>query len=342
MEEMSVKDFEIDLPKETQLIVNVTDRSLYNYDFSSFSLLPLQEVASLTVTKKIKKNIFSKVSEASLVEKLASKGETEYVAKLSDIAKQKLNSGEWTLGIRKKTGETYAVIKDAVTGKSQSFVTLDKKIVQDLGTLPQLSAIQGQLSSLSEEIESLNRVVQRVEQGQYNDRFAGFFTARQLVIEGLSSSDEQIKKDLLLSSVKVNNDTIGKLMFSIHHDALTLIDTKTKPKDAKRIDNLMQTSLGYLNSSVQLNLIAYTELGEQQSLFATLTNYHTFIEQDLMRKNNDGKTVAWLLDNGHVGDDGRIVELSNVVSQKIENLIETYETEKLEVIDNEKIESEDL
>ena len=50
-------------------------------------------------------------------------------------------------------------------------------------------------------------------------------------------------------------------MLSIHEDAL-LIDSKTKSKDARRIDNLLQTSLGYLNSAVQLNLIAYTALGE--------------------------------------------------------------------------------
>lgn len=105
---------------------------------------------------------------------MSNKGEVEYVAKLSDYAKEKLKSGEWTLGIRKKTGETYAVIKDVSTGKNQSFVTLDKKVVQNLGNLPELSAIQGQLADIVEKIESLNRLVERVEQGQYNDRYAGF------------------------------------------------------------------------------------------------------------------------------------------------------------------------
>jgi len=37
-----MNDFEIDLPNKNELMVNVTDKSLYPYDFSSFSLLPLQ------------------------------------------------------------------------------------------------------------------------------------------------------------------------------------------------------------------------------------------------------------------------------------------------------------
>ena len=101
----------------------------------------------------------------------------------------------------------------------------------------------------------------------------------------------------------------------------------------------MQTSLGYLNSTVQLNLIAYTALGEKQSLFATLTNYHSFVKQVLMKENESGRTIAWLLDNAHVGDDGRIQELTNDLSTKIEVLIATYNNERTDVTENERIEN---
>lgn len=95
---------------------------------------------------------------------------------------------------KKKTGETYAVIKDNLSGENKSFVTLDKKIVKELGVLPELSAIQGQLASISEQIEGLNQIIQRVEKGQYNDRYAGFFSSRQLVVEGLASENESNKE----------------------------------------------------------------------------------------------------------------------------------------------------
>ncbi len=345
-------NFEIDLPDEKRLSINVTDYSLYNYDFNSFSLLPLQKVASQTVNHNIREKIFSdatlksqlfsNISKVSLLNKLSKNGETEYTANLSDIAKEKLASGEWSLGVRKKTGETYAVIKDTLTGKNKSFLTIDKKVVKDLGVLPELSAIQGQLASLSEQIEVLNRNIQRIEKGQYNDRFAGFFSARQLVIEGMASENESIKQNLLLGAIKLSNETIGKLMYSIHEDALALIDTKLKSKDAKRIDELLQNSLRYLNSCVQLNLIVYTVLGEQKSLYATLANYHSFIQQELEKENDSGRTVAWLLDNGHIGNDGRIVELSNNISNRIEMIFETYNKNTIEVFENEKLENKDL
>ncbi|WP_308629335.1 hypothetical protein [uncultured Enterococcus sp.] len=334
-----MKEFEIDLPRESSLLVNVTDKNLYNYDFTSYSLLPLQKIASKSITEKIKDSLFSNISSISLIEKMSNQKETEYVARIPDFAKEKINSGEWSFGIRKKTGETYAVIKDNLSGKNKSFVTLDKRVVKDLGVLPELSAIQGQLASISEQIEGLNQIIQRVEKGQYNDRYAGFFSARQLVVEGLASDNEANKRELLISSIKIANETISKLMLSIHEDAGLLIDSKTKSKDARRIDNLLQTSLGYLNSTIQLNLITYTALGEKQSLFATLTNYHSFIEQVLMKEIENGRTVAWLLDNAHVGNDGKIQDLTTVLSGKIEMLITSYDKERIDVIENEKIEN---
>ncbi|WP_142427532.1 hypothetical protein [Enterococcus durans] len=336
-------EFEITLPSNKEIDIDVTNQDLYNYDFNSYSLIPLQTAAGMTLMERIRKGVFSHISEARLIEKLANKGKTEYVAKLSEYAKKKLKSGEWILGIRKKTGETYAVIKDAATGKSLSYVTLDKKVVQNIGNLPELSAIQGQLADIVEKIESLNRLVERVEQGQYNDRYAGFFSARQMVIEALASSDETIKKELLIAAVKTNNDTIAKLMLAIHQDTVAFIDMKIKPKEAKQIDNHLQNSIGYLNSSVQLNLVAHTVLGEQQSLIATLVNYKEFIGQTLLKEVGDtGRTLAWKIDNAHKGMDGKFNEISVDVTDKITYLVEEVKYNRIGEQEYERIETEDM
>lgn len=338
-----MNEFEIVLPTETSIVFDVTDNSYYNYNFQSYSLVPLQKVAGLTVANNIKKSLFSHISEASLIEKLANKGDTEYVANLSDYVKEKLESGEWSLGVRKNTGEIYGVIKDTSTGKIQSFLTLDVRTIKDLGDLLELSAIQKQLSSITEQIEDLNRLVERIEQGQYNDRYAGFFSARQLVIEGLVANDEKLKKELLTSAIKTNNDTIAKLMLAIHQDANDFIDMKTKSKDARRIDNLLQNSIVYLNSSIQLNLIAYTAIGEEQPILATLTNYKSFIEQILLQEiGHTGKTVAWKIDNTHKGSDGKFNEISNNISNRITQLVESIKNTQIGVEEYEKIEKEGL
>ncbi|MFW7432885.1 hypothetical protein [Vagococcus carniphilus] len=141
--------------------------------------------------------------------------------------------------MRAKTGETYAVIKDAATGKSQSFVTLKEKVTNDLGMLPQLAAVQYQLKEISEQIQTLTQAVTRLEQGQYDDRYVGFISSRQMMLEGMSVTDE----------------TIGKLIFSIHRNSLELINDKTKTKDMIRLEKHLTESLSYLNASVKLNVV---------------------------------------------------------------------------------------
>lgn len=319
-----MESFEIEIPQTEDFEIDVRKKELYNYDFQSYSLTPLQKEASLVVANKIRNNLFTHIPEAKLLKKLVEKNDNdnvEYVAKLSEVAKEKLKSGEWSYGIRKKTGETYAVLKDTETGKIKSSVTLEKRIVKELGNLPELSAIQGQLASISEQIESLNELVIRVEQGQYNDRFSGFFSARQLIVEALATRNEQLKKELLLSAIKENNNTIAKLMMSIYTDSLDFINRDTKPRDAKRINTLLQQSISYLSSAMQLNVVAYTVLEEHESVIAVLSNYKAFTEQTLLEPKYDGKSLAWKIDNFTKGNSSSFIKLTQNISENIEVLV---------------------
>lgn len=337
-----MESFEIEIPEMEHFEIDVRKKELYNYDFQSYSLTPLQKEASLVVANKIRNNLFTHIPEAKLLKKLVEKNDNdnvEYVAKLSEVAKEKLKSGEWSYGIRKKTGETYAVLKDTETGKIKSSVTLEKRAVKDLGNLPELSAIQGQLASISEQIESLNELVIRVEQGQYNDRFSGFFSARQLIVEALATRNEQLKKELLLSAIKENNNTIAKLMMSIYTDGLDFINIKTNSKDAKRINTLLQQSISYLSSAMQLNVVAYTVLEEHESVIAVLSNYKAFTEQTLLEPKYDGKSLAWKIDNFTKGNSSSFINLTQSISENINALVNHSETLLVEEDTNERRES---
>lgn len=337
-----MESFEIEIPKMEHFEVDVRKKELYNYDFQSYSLTPLQKEASLVVANKIRNNLFTHIPEAKLLKKLIEKNDNdnvEYVAKLSEVAKEKLKSGEWSYGIRKKTGETYAVLKDTESGKIKSSVTLEKRAVKELGNLPELSAIQGQLASILEQIESLNELVIRVEQGQYNDRFSGFFSARQLIVEALATRNEQLKKELLLSAIKENNNTIAKLMMSIYTDGLDFINIKTNSKDAKRINTLLQQSISYLSSAMQLNVVAYTVLEEHESVIAVLSNYKAFTEQTLLEPKYDGKSLAWKIDNFTKGNSSSFINLTQSISENINALVNHSETLLVEEDTNERRES---
>lgn len=334
-----MESFEIEIPKMEHFEVDVRKKELYNYDFQSYSLTPLQKEASLVVANKIRKNLFAHIPEAKLLKKLVEKKDNdnvEYIAKLSEVAKEKLKSGEWSYGIRKKTGEIYAVLKDTETGKIKSSVTLEKRAAKELGNLPELSAIQGQLALISEQIESLNELVVRVEQGQYNDRFSGFFSARQLIVEALATRNEQLKKDLLLSAIKENNNTIAKLMMSIYTDSIDFTNLKTKQTDANRINILLQQSISYLSSAMQLNVVAYTVLEEHESVIAVLSNYKAFTEQTLLDPKYDGKSLAWRIDNFSKGNSNSFVNLTHSISDNINVLVNHSETLLVEEDTNER------
>jgi len=312
-----MESFEIEIPKMEHFEVDVRKKELYNYDFQSYSLTPLQKEASLVVANKIRNNLFTHIPEAKLLKKLIEKNDNdnvEYVAKLSEVANEKLKSGEWSYGIRKKTGETYAVLKDTETGKIKSSVTLEKRAVKDLGNLPELSAIQG----------------------QYNDRFSGFFSARQLIVEALATRNEQLKKELLLSAIKENNNTIAKLMMSIYTDSLDFTNLKTKQTDAKRINILLQQSISYLSSAMQLNVVAYTVLEEHESVIAVLSNYKAFTEQTLLDPKYDGKSLAWKIDNFTKGNSNTFINLTQSISENINALVNHSETLLVEEDTNER------
>lgn len=136
-------NFEIDLPIEDNLSLSATDERLYSYDFSSFSLVHLYNEAAKSVNESIMESLLSIISTLKLIEKNIKQGKTEYVARITDETKKKISTGEWSIGIKKKTGELFSVIKDTKSGKTKSIMELDKRIVSDLGNLPELSAIQG-------------------------------------------------------------------------------------------------------------------------------------------------------------------------------------------------------
>ena len=215
--------------------------------------------------------------------------------------------------------------------------------MNELGNLPELSAIQGQLAAISEQIQDLNKLVRRVEQGQYNDRYAGFFSARQLVIEGLVVQDKRLKNELLSAAIKISNETIAKLMFAINHDANNFMDTKINSKEAERIGNLLQNSIGYLNSTIHLNLVTYSALGEKQALISILTNYQSYIEQTLLKAIGEpSRSVAWKIDNILKGEGNCFNELSKGIINNISNLIEDMTSKKIEGGETIKIEAEDM
>lgn len=313
----------ITLPDKADLNINILNKNLYIYDFNSYDLASLQEIAGLSIANKIKNVIFNSSAEIQTIQKAKHKNDPEYVAQLSETVKQKLAANELQFVTRKETGETSALLKNSKTGKIFGAVNLDRKVEKNIGDLTTLITMQSQLNTISDQLSELNNLVVRMEQGQYNDRFSGFFSSRQLLVEAIASKNDETKQSLLINATVISNQTIAQLMLSINQDTLDFVNMKTKPKDAKRINALLQQSIGYLNSSIQINLVAYSLLEEEKALMATLLNYQSFLEQTLLQKDmKTDKSIAWMIDNIQSGFSGKFTEISTEIVKTIHVLTE--------------------
>lgn len=317
-----MKKLTLVVPNVNDLVSNTTDLSLYNYNFEDFSLVPIQEVASMNVYKKISKSINENISSGKMFEKLAKGDDFEYVAKLSDSIKEKIKTNEYSLVVEKITGETKATLRNNINGEFVKGVNLDKRYLKDLGNLPELAAMQNQLADIAKQLENLSYNIGRIEQGQYNDRYSGFFSTRQLLLESLSIENKDLQRQILSAAIQSSNETIGKLMLTLRQDANEFLDYKLKPKEVSNLENKINESLSYLNSTVQLNFIAYTILEEPKALLSALSNYKSFLDQTLLTPLGEStRSVAWKIDNAKEDDSAEFNTLTKGISGSINNLL---------------------
>lgn len=162
----------IAIPSLDELQIINSELILYNYNFDDFSLAPVQKAASKDLYKKLSKNI----SSGKTLKKTMEKNDFEYVADISEELKRKIENGEMEFVIEKTTGNIKGKLRDTTSGRFAKEIDLEKRDLKDLGNLPELAAMQNQLNNISEQLENLNYNIKRVEQGQYNDRYAGFFS----------------------------------------------------------------------------------------------------------------------------------------------------------------------
>ncbi len=127
---------------------------------------------------------------------------------------------------------------------------------------------------------------------------------------------------------------------ALRTDSVELIKKKDNGPETARLESLVRQSLTYLNTAVQIKLAAYTALGEEPALIATLSGYQTFLKQSLLTTGTVGEhSVAWLIDNGHHGkNDNPIFELTSRVAESSAELIEQVRQDRIGETEHERIE----
>ena len=226
-------------------------------------------------------------------------------ANLTETAKQMMDKGEWFLKYSKTKEGFLPVLVD----KSNHFVhqvTLKTKNIT-----PQLSesltslATQQQLAAAMQQLEVMNSSIQRIERGQRDDRIGLFYSARQQFIEATVMSDGVLQEQALLNAAKTANDARFQLMQTMKSDVNEIIgNKKLSKKDRDKLSDGVREAMRYINDATGLCIAAFSALGEQKSMQASLMSYKCFIENTLLRTIEEVGLIAYeVLHSNWAGND---------------------------------------
>ena len=257
------------------------------------------------------------------------------VADFTPEQAQQMAQGALKLMQRKDTGELLGTLMNAQGGGIAAQVNLKEMILTAPKANPYVMAalvtVQLALKEINQKIEEVSKALARIEIGQYNDRFAGFLSARQQMAEAMRVSDPQIRQELLINAIKTANDSIAQLQFAIYTDANDLATKGFKGKGTDSQKVFLEKSIGYLNANFQLVVSAYVAMGEFSAVSAVLKSYSDFVRQVFLEPKNGPWSLARSLDNFSPGNSR---EWSTLVSNITESLEEMIRTSEFQVVEN--------
>ena len=267
-------------------LLDVTDKTLYSFGRRG-ALSKLSESSDVMALDRLLRIVTSDTLKAAaakvpaLMKFLESlQGQTVLIPKLSAFAQQKLASGDWHWVFAKDGSGILTTLRDAKSFTEQvklEEVSFRPELVDSLVNVAQASS----LAQLAEQINQLSDAVERIAAGQHFDRIARFYAARQLYIEAMGMTNSEHRRLALLNAAQVATEAAAGLQQELRYELTTLAATKgTKQLD--RSTQRIADGFSHLNDTVQVSVFAYSALGEQQALLASVRGYQCFVEDTLL------------------------------------------------------------
>lgn len=320
------------------VLLDVTDKSLYSFNEHENMAL-FRNVAATAALDRFFSLADSDAAHFAIymAEKVpyikdafdAIKGETEIVAKLSANARKKLESGEWKWLFADDGSGMLPALYDNVGKHFAEQIRVGEQTIRPelMGAL--MSLVQkSNLDALTEKVIYLTGITERIAVGQYNDRVAMFYGARQMYIAAMSMDDPENRRVALLNAASSADSAIAALQQTIRYDLNNLASIKSS-KQLEESTKLIAKCFSKLNDSVQISVNVYSALGEHRALLSAVTCYQCFVEQTLLAipdnvhdKTYSGCTLAEIMHSCSSGKDtdwrhipNEIVDVCNTIIQ---------------------------
>jgi hypothetical protein len=268
-------------------LLDVTDKSLYSFNRRSV-LTKLSESSGAMAFDRLIRTTSSDTLEATaskipaLLKVLESmEGHKDLVVKLSAEAREKLASGEWSWLFAKDGSGILPTLRDESKHWAEQVrleeVIRHPELLDSLVNVAQSNT----LAVLAEQINQLSDAVEHIAAGQHLDRIARFYAARQLYIEAMSMTDPAHRRAALLHAAQVATEAAAALEQELKYELSSLATTKGV-KQLDRSTQRIADGFSHLNDTIQLSIFAYSALGEQHALLASIRSYQCFIEDTLL------------------------------------------------------------
>lgn len=259
------------------------------------------------------------------------------MAVLSSDEKRGLAKGTLKL-LTRKNGSFLAELINPKTNKIVKKV--DLKEVDLTPNLDQARAqfmMQMQMAQIAADIREIGQEIEKVRQGQQDDRIAKTNAAKEKLIQARSIKDASLRKKMYLQVISdaevsrnqliLNQKSIIEYIQNLPSKGFRIYFPMINPKKIdEELDRLME-GLNVINMASLVEIMAYYELGEIEAALKSLAHYNNFIKTTYL---DNPKLVERL--------DGLSINTDNIWQNKIykinSNILEISQNEILKLGNN--------
>lgn len=211
------------------------------------------------------------------------KKKTKYVLDLDETTRNALDKGLIKLDAG-KNGELFAQLR--VDGKYGKKLSVKQEVSAcgltptEISTALQLKAIQEQMQSMMEVLEDIGKDVERVIQGQHNDRIGIFHSGLNLYIEARSVQDDSMRNLLISQALKSVSDSSATILLEIKEEIDFLVNRRYRKVDEihTHMSNIHRC-FDVVYRSYMLKTMIYYERNEIPAMLTTVSEFRRFIER---------------------------------------------------------------
>ena len=227
-----------------------------------------------------------------IIKKLASRGDTKYVADFSAAAEELMKRGELVFSVEKKTGELLPQLRSVKTGQIYEKARIKAEgLPQDMTQSVVDVQMQVMMANIMDTIEAVAANVEALRIENQADRIALAESAWQQLQQAMLIEDSRLREIKILDIASSATQARCTLQGNFQAELALAMGKQGKPKDWGKAANTAMVDLTVIALMAKTEYAAYQVLEEPEAANAALGQFKQFI---LENKLEDASTLRLL------------------------------------------------